>query len=44
VGEDERGAVRVVEVFGEPAGAVVEYGVDLGGPGRTWQTESEVTQ
>ncbi|QNE75057.1 UTRA domain-containing protein [Streptomyces finlayi] len=23
---------------------VVEYGVDLGGPGRTWRTESEVTQ
>ncbi|MFF0623588.1 GntR family transcriptional regulator [Streptomyces sp. NPDC004296] len=22
---------------------VVEYGVDLGGPGRTWRTESEVT-
>ena len=25
-------------------GNVVEYGVDLGGPGRTWRTESEVTQ
>jgi DNA-binding GntR family transcriptional regulator len=24
-------------------GNVVEYGVDLGGPGRTWRTESEVT-
>ncbi|MGW5047177.1 GntR family transcriptional regulator [Streptomyces griseoluteus] len=23
---------------------VVEYGVDLGGPGRTWRTESEVAQ
>ncbi|MGP3635698.1 GntR family transcriptional regulator [Streptomyces sp. 24-1644] len=23
---------------------VVEYGIDLGGPGRTWRTESEVTQ
>ncbi|MEU9334366.1 GntR family transcriptional regulator [Streptomyces sp. NPDC048290] len=23
---------------------VVEYGVDLGGPGRTWRTESEVSQ
>jgi DNA-binding GntR family transcriptional regulator len=23
---------------------IVEYGVDLGGPGRTWLTESEVTQ
>lgn len=22
---------------------VVEYGVDLGGPGRTWRTESEVS-
>lgn len=23
---------------------IVEYGVDLGGPGRTWRTESEVSQ
>ncbi|MFD9095990.1 GntR family transcriptional regulator [Streptomyces collinus] len=30
--------------FVDSEGTVVEYGVDLGGPGRTWQTESEVTQ
>lgn len=30
--------------FIDSAGHVVEYGVDLGGPGRTWLTESEVTQ
>jgi DNA-binding GntR family transcriptional regulator len=30
--------------FVDSEGAVVEYGVDLGGPGRTWQTDSEVTQ
>ncbi|NXY94529.1 GntR family transcriptional regulator [Streptomyces sp. BR123] len=30
--------------FVDNAGNVVEYGVDLGGPGRTWRTESEVTQ
>ncbi|MEY9992609.1 DNA-binding GntR family transcriptional regulator [Streptomyces sp. V4I8] len=30
--------------FLDVAGNVVEYGVDLGGPGRSWRTESEVTQ
>ncbi|MFD5345927.1 GntR family transcriptional regulator [Streptomyces anulatus] len=30
--------------FIDSAGQVVEYGVDLGGPGRTWLTESEVAQ
>lgn len=30
--------------FVDSEGTVVEYGVDLGGPGRTWQTASEVTQ
>jgi DNA-binding GntR family transcriptional regulator len=30
--------------FVDSEGTVVEYGVDLGGPGRAWQTESEVTQ
>ncbi|WP_327172423.1 GntR family transcriptional regulator [Streptomyces sp. NBC_01336] len=30
--------------FVDSAESVVEYGVDLGSPGRTWQTESEVTQ
>lgn len=29
--------------FIDSADRVVEYGVDLGGPGRTWLTESEVT-
>ncbi|MER5909329.1 GntR family transcriptional regulator [Streptomyces sp. NPDC001982] len=29
--------------FLDSEGSVVEYGVDLGGPGRTWRTESEVT-
>ncbi|MGW3019190.1 UTRA domain-containing protein [Streptomyces longwoodensis] len=29
--------------FVDSAGTVVEYGVDLCGPGRTWQMESEVT-
>ncbi|WP_432134248.1 GntR family transcriptional regulator [Streptomyces sp. bgisy154] len=29
--------------FVDSEGSVVEYGVDLGGPGRTWRTESEVT-
>ncbi|MFF9156474.1 GntR family transcriptional regulator [Streptomyces sp. NPDC014846] len=29
--------------FIDTEGSVVEYGVDLGGPGRTWRTESEVT-
>ncbi|MET7697116.1 GntR family transcriptional regulator [Streptomyces sp. NPDC005485] len=29
--------------FVDSDGEVVEYGVDLGGPGRTWRTESEVT-
>lgn len=28
--------------FVDSEGNVVEYGVDLGGPGRTWRTESEV--
>lgn len=30
--------------FIDGTGQVVEYGVDLGGPGRTWLTESEVGQ
>ncbi|MBY8881978.1 GntR family transcriptional regulator [Actinacidiphila acidipaludis] len=30
--------------FVDSEGSVVEYGVDLGGPGRTWRTESEVTR
>ncbi|MEV3872849.1 GntR family transcriptional regulator [Streptomyces sp. NPDC049906] len=30
--------------FVDSEGNVVEYGVDLGGPGRTWRTDSEVTQ
>ncbi|MFE2423963.1 GntR family transcriptional regulator [Streptomyces hokutonensis] len=30
--------------FIDSEGNVVEYGVDLGGPGRTWRTESEVSQ
>ncbi|MER6217418.1 GntR family transcriptional regulator [Streptomyces sp. NPDC001674] len=30
--------------FVDSAGHVVEYGVDLGSPGRTWRTESEVAQ
>ncbi|MEU9710770.1 GntR family transcriptional regulator [Streptomyces sp. NPDC047967] len=30
--------------FIDSTGQVVEYGVDLGGPGRTWLTESEVGQ
>ncbi|MFF7204236.1 GntR family transcriptional regulator [Streptomyces sp. NPDC008141] len=29
--------------FVDSEGSVVEYGVDLGGPGRTWRTESDVT-
>lgn len=29
--------------FLDSEGEVVEYGVDLGGPGRTWRTESEVS-
>ncbi|MFD8071886.1 GntR family transcriptional regulator [Streptomyces sp. NPDC059718] len=29
--------------FVDSEGNTVEYGVDLGGPGRTWRTESEVT-
>jgi len=29
--------------FVNSEGNIVEYGVDLGGPGRTWRTESEVT-
>ncbi|MBK3564532.1 GntR family transcriptional regulator [Streptomyces sp. MBT62] len=29
--------------FIDSEGNVVEYGVDLGGPGRTWRTESEVS-
>jgi len=29
--------------FVDSEGNIVEYGVDLGGPGRTWRTESEVT-
>ncbi|MGV9754470.1 GntR family transcriptional regulator [Streptomyces tricolor] len=30
--------------FVDSEGEVVEYGVDLGGPGRTWRTESEIPQ
>lgn len=30
--------------FVDSEGNIVEYGVDLGGPGRTWRTESEVAQ
>lgn len=30
--------------FVDSEGNVVEYGVDLGGPGRAWRTESEVSQ
>ena len=30
--------------FVDSEGSVVEYGVDLGGPGRTWRTESELPQ
>lgn len=30
--------------FLDSDGGVVEYGVDLGGPGRTWRTESEIPQ
>lgn len=30
--------------FVDNEGEVVEYGVDLGGPGRTWRTESEIPQ
>jgi DNA-binding GntR family transcriptional regulator len=30
--------------FMDADGRVVEYGVDLGGPGRQWSTESEVTK
>ncbi|MFI6022318.1 GntR family transcriptional regulator [Streptomyces sp. NPDC051287] len=30
--------------FIDADGNIVEYGVDLGGPGRTWRTESEVSQ
>ncbi|MFF5984977.1 GntR family transcriptional regulator [Streptomyces olindensis] len=30
--------------FIDSEGSIVEYGVDLGAPGRTWQTESEVFQ
>lgn len=29
--------------FVDSEGEIVEYGVDLGGPGRTWRTESEVS-
>lgn len=29
--------------FFDSEGNIVEYGVDLGGPGRTWRTESEVS-
>jgi DNA-binding GntR family transcriptional regulator len=29
--------------FVDSEGSIVEYGVDLGGPGRTWRTESEVS-
>ena len=29
--------------FVDTEGNIVEYGVDLGGPGRTWRTESEVS-
>ncbi|MFI9187327.1 GntR family transcriptional regulator [Streptomyces goshikiensis] len=36
--------VVMMAKFVNSAGDVVEYGVDLGSPGRTWQTESEVTQ
>ncbi|KNE83174.1 GntR family transcriptional regulator [Streptomyces xinghaiensis] len=30
--------------FVDSEGDIVEYGVDLGGPGRTWRTESEIAQ
>ncbi|OEJ39788.1 GntR family transcriptional regulator [Streptomyces agglomeratus] len=30
--------------FLDSDGGAVEYGVDLGGPGRTWRTESEIPQ
>ncbi|MFG2230425.1 hypothetical protein ACGFNX_10435 [Streptomyces sp. NPDC048723] len=36
--------VVMMAKFVNSAGDVVEYGVDLGSPGRTWQTESEVVQ
>ncbi|MCX5373180.1 hypothetical protein OG613_20435 [Streptomyces sp. NBC_00015] len=29
--------------FVDSEGNIVEYGVDLGGPGRTWRTVSEVS-
>ncbi|GGO55501.1 GntR family transcriptional regulator [Streptomyces daqingensis] len=36
--------VMMTAKFLDSDGDIVEYGVDLGGPGRTWRTESEVTQ
>ncbi|MDT3398895.1 GntR family transcriptional regulator [Streptomyces sp. B1866] len=36
--------VLMTAKFVDSEGSVVEYGVDLGSPGRTWRTESEVTQ
>lgn len=35
--------VVMTATFLDSEGNVVEYGMDLGGPGRTWRTESEVT-
>ncbi|MFC9267707.1 GntR family transcriptional regulator [Streptomyces zhihengii] len=34
--------VVMTATFVDSEGQIVEYGVDLGGPGRTWRTESEV--
>lgn len=36
-------AVVMTAKFIDSEGSVAEYGVDLGGPGRTWRTESEVS-
>jgi DNA-binding GntR family transcriptional regulator len=36
--------VVMMAKFVDSEGDVVEYGVDLGSPGRMWQTESEVAQ
>lgn len=35
--------VVMTATFVDTEGNTVEYGVDLGGPGRTWRTESEVS-
>ncbi|WP_125263559.1 GntR family transcriptional regulator [Streptomyces alboflavus] len=37
-------SVVMTAKFVDSEGSVVEYGVDLGGPGRTWRTESEVSE